>query len=215
MPVYAAARMPLSVIAGALMLACSGGEVTTAEPPVFEPVLQVNGHTLSPFYTGWNPPDGDPEFGNIMVLSAGDIVRITLVDGIDTFRTVDLWVFDQRPSETSPRLAEATCSTFEPSPHRLYEHDPDTALGPIKLLECAMDSKDTRLVVDVSELAQRCSMLYMVVPVIWWPVVEPEGIVYPDFRTASWAFSIRGACGGDSGADDVVADIRDETDQEE
>ena len=186
--------MSFSVIAGLSMLACSTGEVTTLEPPVFEPVLQVDGHTLAPFYTEWNPPDGDPDLGDIMMLSAADIVRISLIDGIDTFRTVDFWVFDQRPSETAPRLAEATCSTFESSPHRLYEHDPDTVLGPIKLSECVMDSKDTYLAVNISELAQRCSILYMVVPVIWWPEVVPEGPVYPDFRTASWAFSLPPLC---------------------
>ena len=129
-----------------------------------------------------------------MMLPAADIIRITLIDGADTFRAIDVRVYDQRPSETAPMLAEAECSNLHTSPQTLPEDSPDTVSGPIRLLECVMDREDTHLAVDVSALAQRCSMLYMVVPVIWWPEVEPEGPVYPDFRTASWAFSLPPAC---------------------
>ena len=194
-PTHLAAGMSLSVVAGVLMLACSGGEVTTLKPPAVEPVLQVNGHTLAPFYSQWNPPDGDPDLGDITMFPAADIVRITLVDGADTFRTVDVWVYDQRPSETAPRLAEATCSNLDTSlAPEVSEDSLDMVSGLIRLSECVMDSKDTHLAVDVSALAQQCSVLYMVVPVIWWPEVEPEAIVYPDFRTASWVFSLPSVC---------------------
>ena len=86
--------MSLSVIVGASMLACSGGEMATVEPPAVEPVLQVNGHPLAPFYAEWNPPDGEPDLGDIMMLPAADIIRIALIDGADTFRNVDVRVYD-------------------------------------------------------------------------------------------------------------------------
>lgn len=197
--------MSFSVIAGALMLACSVGDVTTVEPPVFEPVLKVNGHTLAPFYAEWIPSEGDPDLGDIMMLPAADIIRISLNDGIDTFRAIDVRVYDQRPSETAIRLAEAECSNLHTAP--LPEDNPDTVSGPIRLLECVMDNENTHLAIDVSALAQRCSVLYIVVPVIWWPEVAPEGPVHPDFRTASWAFSLPPACDTVSGADDVEAAV--------
>ncbi|MCY3849563.1 MAG: hypothetical protein OXF75_02020 [Acidimicrobiaceae bacterium] len=142
-----------------------------------------------------------------MMLPAADIIRVTLIDGIDTFRTIDVRFYDQRPSETAPRLAEAECSNLNTSPKVLPEDNPNKVSGPIRLLECVMDRENTHLAIDVSAFAQRCSILYMVVPVIWWPEVVPEGPVYPDFRTASWAFSLPTACDTASGADDVEAAV--------
>ena len=188
---HSAVWMSLSVIVGVPMLACSGAEMV--EPPGVEPVLQVNGHPLAPFYSEWNPPDGDPDLGDVMMLPSADVIRIALIDGADTFRTVDVRVYDQRPSETAPLLAKAECSNLHTASRPLFEVSPDTVSGPIRLLECAMDRGDTYLAVDVAALSQRCSMLYVVVPVIWWPT-DAGSWRSEDFRTASWVFSLLAAC---------------------
>ena len=171
----------------------AAAEPTSSVPPTVEPVLQVNGHALAPFYSEWSLPNGEPGSGDIAGLPDADIVRITLVDAAETFRSLDVRVYDQRPSDAAPLLAEATCSNLHTASRPLFETPPDTVSGPIKLLECDMDRSGTHLAIDVSSLARRCSMLYVVVPVIWWPT-DAESWHSEDFSTASWIFSLPTAC---------------------
>lgn len=136
-------------------------------------------------------PEGEVELGTIAEVSASDRLEILLMDDHEGSRVIDLWFHDRRPSEPAELVAEVTCSDSE---HRqralpLFETTPNTAIGPVKLLECSTDDEGMRVVVDIGDLTGEET--YVVVPVIWIPSTPSGG-----FMTASWVFMIPPAITG-------------------
>lgn len=182
---------PLLAVAGAFMLTCCSGEMAvgpnaaSASSRADGPQLWINGRTLNPFYTEQQPPQGDVEFGDIATLPGTDRLEIVLLDGRDGWRTIDLRFYDQYPTDSAERAAEVSCSNIDHTVDELllFEPPPNAAVGPVRLLECTnTDNNDgMRVVVDIGGLGGR--VLYVVVPVIWWPPTETA-----DFMTASWVF---------------------------
>ncbi|MXW94937.1 MAG: hypothetical protein F4110_11865 [Acidimicrobiaceae bacterium] len=177
-------------VAGAFMLTCCSGEgavgpnAATTSSRSDGPVLWVNNRPLNPFYTEQQPPQSGVEFGDIATLPTTDHLETVLLDGRGGWRTIDLRFYDQYPTDSAERVAEVSCSNIDHTLDELplFELPTNVSVGPVRLLECTNTDNDAmRVVVDIGGLEG--GVLYVVVPVIWWPATEAA-----DFMTASWVF---------------------------